>query len=261
MIRMQLVTITPALASDYLAGNSINRPLRKRVVERYADDMKKGRWEITHQGIAVDNDGTLLDGQHRLHAVIKAGVPVKMMVTVGIDSSAFANIDKLVPRTDADSLRIDRRVVECAKYFLSFTRTFTKPSIVDVADVCGRIDGMYNKHMHGKNVRIYSCVPIRCAVLLAMHLKPGDEQSIANQYLSLISQNYETMKNGTKMLSKSLNIGQISLLHSTAARSNLFCKALPVFLGERDSNVKLVAMSQEDAAKKINLIFGDIIAR
>ncbi len=43
--------------------------------------MREGHWDTTHQGIAIASDGTLVDGQHRLLAIVESGVTVRMNVT------------------------------------------------------------------------------------------------------------------------------------------------------------------------------------
>jgi len=107
MITSQVELITPAVARKYLEKNiDNNRHISERTVAVYANDMKNRNWRITHQGIAFNTDGKLVDGQHRLMAVIKADTPVKMMVTRGLDAESMRNIDQNRPRTSTDSLRI-----------------------------------------------------------------------------------------------------------------------------------------------------------
>lgn len=98
----EILTITPNEASKYLANNPSNRRISERAVAAMAADMKAGRWLATHQGIAIGKTGRLLDGQHRLSAVIKAGVPVKMMATFDVDESAIDAIDQGRKRSVAD---------------------------------------------------------------------------------------------------------------------------------------------------------------
>lgn len=107
MITSQVELITPAVARKYLEKNiDNNRHISERTVAVYANDMKNRNWRITHQGIAFNTDGKLVDGQHRLRAVIKADTPVKMMVTRGLETESMRNIDQNRPRTSADSLKI-----------------------------------------------------------------------------------------------------------------------------------------------------------
>lgn len=98
------VTITPALAREWLDGQGVNRTIRKYDVDRYARQMERGEWMVTHQGIAFNAAGRLIDGQHRLLAVIKAGTPVTMNVTFGMDDNAIKFIDTGVTRKNADIL-------------------------------------------------------------------------------------------------------------------------------------------------------------
>lgn len=81
----KVVTVTPELAREWLEKNmERNRPVMKGTVHGYARLMKAGGWNLTHQGIAFDEDGKLMDGQHRLHAVVEANVPVQMNVTYNV---------------------------------------------------------------------------------------------------------------------------------------------------------------------------------
>lgn len=73
------------MATEILENhNSKNRNLSESTVQSYANDMKNGRWTMTHQGIAFDVNGTLLDGQHRLWAIVFANIPIEFMVTRGL---------------------------------------------------------------------------------------------------------------------------------------------------------------------------------
>ena len=77
--------ITPEMATQILENhNSRNRNVSEGTVQSYANDMKNGRWTMTHQGIAFDINGTLLDGQHRLWAIVFANIPIEFMVTRGL---------------------------------------------------------------------------------------------------------------------------------------------------------------------------------
>jgi hypothetical protein len=60
----------------------------------YARDMEAGRWQLTHQGIAFNNSGELIDGQHRLLAIIEANVAIKMVVSTGMALEYDAPIDQ-----------------------------------------------------------------------------------------------------------------------------------------------------------------------
>lgn len=85
---MGFEVITPELARKYLERNTDNyRILQIKRVEQYAQEMISGNWERNGESIKFNKDGKLVDGQHRLHAVIKANIPVKIYVTRDIDNS------------------------------------------------------------------------------------------------------------------------------------------------------------------------------
>lgn len=101
--------ITPELAKIYLEQVDPilrNRIINPRYVDLYARDMKAGKWKTTHQGIAFDKDGYLRDGQHRLSAIIKAGVPIVMTVSRNLPENSYAGIDSGLKRSARDILSL-----------------------------------------------------------------------------------------------------------------------------------------------------------
>ncbi len=80
--------ITPNYARSVLAKGSPNRKLSEGKVMQYARDMLNNQWVLNHQGIAFDEDGNLIDGQHRLEAIVRSGCTVDMMVTTGLTKTA-----------------------------------------------------------------------------------------------------------------------------------------------------------------------------
>lgn len=98
--------ITPDKARKYLAYNTNNRNLRKAHVEKIASDIKNGRWVYNSATIVFNGDGTLLDGQHRLAAIIDANMPVKVAVARGVAKAAMPTIDANIARTGSDAIRL-----------------------------------------------------------------------------------------------------------------------------------------------------------
>lgn len=96
--------VTPALAAEYLKKNTHNRPLNRARVGEYAEAMRAGRWHVSHQGIAFDAAGNLIDGQHRLSAIVSSGCTIRMQVTMGLTREALLVIDTGRARTVAQNL-------------------------------------------------------------------------------------------------------------------------------------------------------------
>lgn len=101
-----LAEITPDRAAELLKDRDFNRSLNQNWVTTLSRDMKSGRWELTPQGIILAEDGRLLDGQHRMSAVVRAGIPVKFWVTEGAPIEIFKHLDTGRPRSMYDRLKI-----------------------------------------------------------------------------------------------------------------------------------------------------------
>lgn len=100
------ITVTPALAEKLLAMNTHNRPIRKRDVEEWKRKMSTGEYRPTHQGIAMDSNGVLQDGQHRLTAVMELEVPQTFWVAVGLPPDYFTIVDVGRNRNYSDVLAL-----------------------------------------------------------------------------------------------------------------------------------------------------------
>lgn len=84
-IQMKVEQVTPEKAAHYLKRNVDNyRKLSKTKVAQYAAEMKAGKWQLNGEGIMFDEEGKLKNGQHRLAAIIMAGIPVEMTIVTGV---------------------------------------------------------------------------------------------------------------------------------------------------------------------------------
>lgn len=103
---VEVMLVTPAMATLWLQSNTHNRHIRERAVFDYARDMAAGKWQQNGEAIKFAIDGTLLDGQHRLKAVIAAGVPVAMLVVTNLDPATQETMDAGRKRSTADALSL-----------------------------------------------------------------------------------------------------------------------------------------------------------
>lgn len=100
--------VTPEIARRWLAECNVhNRSIRDDVVDAYARDMSSGAWQLTGEAIKFGLDGSLLDGQHRLAAIVKSGRPIKMTVVRGIAASSQFVMDTGAKRTASDAIALN----------------------------------------------------------------------------------------------------------------------------------------------------------
>jgi len=103
-IRQELVT--PELAESYMKMNTFNRPLNVRRIAAIVNAMDRGEWVDNGDAIRFSKTGALLDGQHRLAAIIKTGVAQNYVVISDLDDDVFTTIDTGKPRNTSDVFAI-----------------------------------------------------------------------------------------------------------------------------------------------------------
>lgn len=90
------------MAQAWLDAQAVNRPISRALVTSLARSINAGNWMVTHQGLAFDADRKLVDGQHRLHAILTSQKTVPIMCTFGISRDvAIAAVDQGARRTMA----------------------------------------------------------------------------------------------------------------------------------------------------------------
>lgn len=99
--------ITPAIATYYLSLMGNNKKLRQETLMRYVQDIRNGRWKSdTGESIKFSKSGRLIDGQHRLNAIIIAGMTLVLLVARGLDDEVFDVLDTGSKRTACDIFKI-----------------------------------------------------------------------------------------------------------------------------------------------------------
>lgn len=101
------IVITPEIAAEMLAYNTNNRPLSKGHVKNLAAEMKRGAWLFAPNPIMFSDKGRLMDGQHRLSAIVESGCAVEAVVAFGVFDEVFGKIDTGRRRTAGDVFAIN----------------------------------------------------------------------------------------------------------------------------------------------------------
>lgn len=103
--RPEVVTVTPEMAMSLLDANTNNRPLNQQHVNRIANQIIGGKWKFNGDSIKLAKNKDILDGQHRLWAVVEAKQPIETVIVRDLEPDSFATIDTLrKPRSGADVL-------------------------------------------------------------------------------------------------------------------------------------------------------------
>ena len=118
--RIDSLLVGPELAEKILEGNEGNRPIKDTRVEAYSRAMKAGDWTLTDSMICVSPKGKLLNGQHRLKAIIESGCKVPMTIYWDCPESAYGHMDAGAKRSASDYL--SHRGVQNTTYIAALMR-------------------------------------------------------------------------------------------------------------------------------------------
>ncbi len=182
--------ITPQMAEQWLnTVNKSNRKIRKYWVDHLAQEIRSGNFLKTHQGIGFSKSGRLLDGQHRLAAIIKADTPVEILVTTDLDDEAFKAMDNGVKRTMSDLTNLSVRTAEVCKFIARHAIVSGQENspqlILDIADtVIGKLCGELERHCPSSR-KTFSSVAVR-AVAVLMVAAGHDKKYIFETYTNMV---------------------------------------------------------------------------
>lgn len=201
----KIEVITPEIARNMLTDNVRNRILRRKHVARLATSMRRGEWKLTHQGIAYSSDGELIDGQHRLHAIILAGVPVKMMISFGVDD--FIAIDRGASRSVSDLTGMPKKLAEAVKIAGSIIFFQTPEELFEIAE--SKFGELHEEMiaLSPATCRGFSTAPIRAGFVAAI-LGGGDKDFVFKQYDYLIHQQFSSLSEGASALARQIISGK-----------------------------------------------------
>lgn len=104
LMRSEVKTITPAKAQVWLEKNEVNRPVSQGHVQFLADQITRGLWQLNGEAIVFSRTGQLLDGQHRLWAVVESNQPITSLVVYDAEEETRFTIDIGHKRTSGNAL-------------------------------------------------------------------------------------------------------------------------------------------------------------
>lgn len=197
MITFTFESITPLLAAQYLARNLNNRAITKERVLSLSRDMQSGAFLVTHQCIAFNSNGELIDGQHRLSAVVASGKTVQMYVAryERTESAMALPLDTGLTRKHYDILDISKKQAELASAILRIKggpKTFTTN---DVQTCIDKHLECITKVMESNNntAKHRSSAGAKAAIVLLCERYKEDAPVIIDQFVKFVNFNLDGM--------------------------------------------------------------------
>jgi hypothetical protein len=106
-VEISVELVAPDLAREIVRANSLNRKLKQKHVYKLSGAWARGEYKFNGDTVCISEHGDLLDGQHRLEAVIESGQPIWCILVRGLHDDVIHTIDTdLASRSIRDVLQI-----------------------------------------------------------------------------------------------------------------------------------------------------------
>lgn len=165
---------TAEKAAAWLETNTHNRKLRDRYIQRLALLMLRGEWKLNGDAIRFDVNDVLLDGQHRLWALLlaskeKPDITIPVLVIRGLEPEAQETMDAGVRRSLADTLEL-RGETNCVQ----LASTLNRIHLTDLGEHALR------------NPNVHRLTPAQAVALLEKNPDIRDVVKVALRFRKLI---------------------------------------------------------------------------
>ena len=191
--------VTPEWAKDVMANrNPNNRRITPPRISKYGRVMAAGKWKVNNDDICFDWDGNLLNGQHRLSAVIWAKTSVVMSFKFGMDPSCLSTIDEGKARSNLDIARLTGRsratskAMSAVRFMFEMRKKGDTASREEILDAYDRLlDGLqFTTTIISRSP--YARSPVHAAIVRAYYFYLGDSNKIER-----LSQFCQILNDGT----------------------------------------------------------------
>jgi hypothetical protein len=187
---MTMETITPERAEAYLAFNRGNRNIVLSHVAAMARDITNGQWMFNAQPICFSRSGRLLNGQHRLSAVLEAGQSIEVMVMRALPEEAFDTYDKQAKKAPiVDELLEDfgDKALVSATAVLLWRREFKPAGQLNARPTASEVREVIRTHPEFMRLRGFARKMVRygrsSAMVYAAHRVLRDDPKVGRIFL------------------------------------------------------------------------------
>lgn len=186
-----VITVDPTTAEQLLEGNNGNRRIAPGTVARYAAAMRNGDWMTSSEPIVFSPSGRLLNGQHRLRAVVASGMPQRFLCMFGVDERVFSVMDRGKVRTLSDAHNVEKKLAEAARLLatIAYPNPASSAIVVD-SDFLRMVKILESPHAMLSTTTtttavFFSSAPARVAAMVRI-LAGEDPEWVCNMYRALV---------------------------------------------------------------------------
>lgn len=186
MYSAEVVYVTPSKAAEWLAKSEGNPRWKnsKKIVDdkrvmQIVNDIINGDWNPGTNGIGFNEDGVLVEGHHRLTAIIKAGEVVPCLVVHGIKKDGEKHIDDNRSRSEYQRTGVHSRYLAVANVHMAFVNGFggirnnlsteQKLRFLDLHPCIYAVGNLCNKGVHKRNALTMNSQSVHAAMCAYEH--------------------------------------------------------------------------------------------
>lgn len=174
------------------------------VIEAMARQMKNNEWDTdVVQTVSIDTNGNLVNGYHRMNAVIESGRTLPFLVVRGVSPDSFSNYDNAYSRTLAQRVGMEPdnvAVINAVLRIVTYPQVSMRPSTHVINTVWDAIKPYYDmlSDVVGttRKQRVTNA-PTRSGIILAMKTFPDKALEYASNYKAIIVNGPTTQSMGT----------------------------------------------------------------
>ncbi len=265
-MKTEKVNVTPAQAAKWLGNNEGNRKLREHRVKYFADAMEKGKWKLTHQGVAIASSGRLIDGQHRLRAIVLCGKTVPMLVTTDVPEDTYSVLDAGQARTMSDRLGTDNartRTVTSMWRFVGPSKVAHEYEIELMLEVFGDALGLYESmRERGSGKRPNASAAAACVLALAQSKGTRRAADVREMVRRVVNSDLEAAPAGFisyyKHMTKGVWNGKTTRRGDVEPQKDVFCRTWQVIDPKHHDSQKLTIRDYGYVIAQARAAFGAV---
>jgi len=215
-MKTRIEKITPTMAKLYIESNyGKQRSLSESHVVHLAQQMKAGQWACNGEPIIFDENDNLIDGQHRLNAIIRSGVAIDTLVVTGVKQTTFVTINSGKSRSNSDVFSIKgtanyNNIATCVNGVMNYRRALkvtktindgetkwtqiggslnasVRPSKIDMVKEYESHADKYQQaiHLASRSKKIMNMGPL--SIVAAMGLIDGTHQDFVDPFFIMLA--------------------------------------------------------------------------
>jgi|14BtaG_2_1085337.scaffolds.fasta_scaffold06173_3 hypothetical protein len=264
-IEQRVITVTPAHAEKWLEMNTGNRRIRPSHVRHLARQMEMGRWMLSPEPI-VFSPQRLLDGQHRLSAVLMSGCTIEASVALVQNEDVFRVLDQGVNRNNSDLTGIPSTVLQPLQWLMKQSLSELRKGKIVIDDIMRvkdenifTLSNRINDVIKPKDRRFKSA-PFRASYIMAVDLKMCDLETADRIYTDLSHMN---MTDWSRMMQNIFHRFESTTVKGTlnSLKSETFMAGMYLFSEANSKKTKIIltekfiSETEKRVRNRINLLY------